>query len=227
MAHWLDVGAETRDADRRPASGARTRSTSTYPACQAVKAAVEQGADAAYRYLRRVREGLMLERKKLDHPRRWSARRARPGSTSSASGSIWARTRSPRRSPRTSTRSETRRRRRRAAGKVRATERHERVSFPSALFVGDGRVPPRRLGLAAVRRLPGGRDRRRRGGRRRTAARAARGGRAIRPLRDARARGADRKAAAGARGRALGPCPRLEAAAGRGLGRDASGSCVA
>ncbi len=40
---------------------------STYPACQAVKAAAEQGPDAAYRYLRRLREGLMTERKKLDH----------------------------------------------------------------------------------------------------------------------------------------------------------------
>jgi putative protein-disulfide isomerase len=41
--------------------------SSTYPACQAVKAASEQGPDAAYSYLRRLREGLLAERRKLDH----------------------------------------------------------------------------------------------------------------------------------------------------------------
>jgi predicted DsbA family dithiol-disulfide isomerase len=40
---------------------------STYPACQAVKAAEEQGWEAGYRYLRRLREGIMVERRKLDH----------------------------------------------------------------------------------------------------------------------------------------------------------------
>jgi putative protein-disulfide isomerase len=39
---------------------------STYPACMAVKAAAEQGADAAGRYLRALREGLMCFRRKLD-----------------------------------------------------------------------------------------------------------------------------------------------------------------
>ncbi len=32
-----------------------------------MKAAREQGEAAAYRYLRRLREGLMFERRKLDH----------------------------------------------------------------------------------------------------------------------------------------------------------------
>ena len=41
---------------------------STYPACMAVKAAAEQGADAAARYLRALREGLMCFRRKLDAP---------------------------------------------------------------------------------------------------------------------------------------------------------------
>ena len=40
---------------------------STYPACQAVKAAAEQGPQAAYRYLRTLREGIMFGRRKLDH----------------------------------------------------------------------------------------------------------------------------------------------------------------
>jgi predicted DsbA family dithiol-disulfide isomerase len=39
---------------------------STYPACIAVKAAAEQGPDAAGRYLRALREGLMCLRRKLD-----------------------------------------------------------------------------------------------------------------------------------------------------------------
>jgi predicted DsbA family dithiol-disulfide isomerase len=39
---------------------------STYPACIAVKAAAEQGADAAGRYLRALREGLMCFRRRLD-----------------------------------------------------------------------------------------------------------------------------------------------------------------
>jgi hypothetical protein len=40
--------------------------SSTYPACMAVKAAAEQGADAEARYLRGLREGLMCFRRKLD-----------------------------------------------------------------------------------------------------------------------------------------------------------------
>jgi predicted DsbA family dithiol-disulfide isomerase len=39
---------------------------STYPACMAVKAAAEQGPEAASRYLRALREGLMCFRRKLD-----------------------------------------------------------------------------------------------------------------------------------------------------------------
>jgi predicted DsbA family dithiol-disulfide isomerase len=39
---------------------------STYPACIAVKAAAEQGGEAAGRYLRALREGLMCFRRKLD-----------------------------------------------------------------------------------------------------------------------------------------------------------------
>jgi protein-disulfide isomerase-like protein with CxxC motif len=38
----------------------------TYPACMAVKAAADQMPDGPYRYLRRLREGLMCERRKLD-----------------------------------------------------------------------------------------------------------------------------------------------------------------
>jgi putative protein-disulfide isomerase len=41
--------------------------TSSYPACMAVKAAGDQARDGGYRYLRRLREGLICERRKLDH----------------------------------------------------------------------------------------------------------------------------------------------------------------
>jgi predicted DsbA family dithiol-disulfide isomerase len=40
---------------------------STYPACRAAKAAEMQGPEAAYRYLRTLREGILCERHKLDH----------------------------------------------------------------------------------------------------------------------------------------------------------------
>jgi 2-hydroxychromene-2-carboxylate isomerase len=40
--------------------------SSTYPACMAVKAAVEQGVEAATRFLRALREGLLCFRRKLD-----------------------------------------------------------------------------------------------------------------------------------------------------------------
>jgi protein-disulfide isomerase-like protein with CxxC motif len=38
----------------------------TYPACMAVKAAAEQAPDRGYAYLRRLREAIMCERRKLD-----------------------------------------------------------------------------------------------------------------------------------------------------------------
>lgn len=66
MALWLDVGAET-GMPVDPRLWTRTRISSTYPACQAVTAACEQGSEAGYRYLRRLREGLMVERRRLDH----------------------------------------------------------------------------------------------------------------------------------------------------------------
>src|SRR4051794_38289292 len=66
MAHWLDVSAATgMPIDARLWSSGPI--FSTYPACQAVKAAAEQGPDATYRYLRRLREGLLTEARKLDH----------------------------------------------------------------------------------------------------------------------------------------------------------------
>src|SRR3954463_2941405 len=65
LVHWLDVGGKGGIAvDPRLWRDAAI--SSSYPACMAVKAAAEQAADAGYRYLRAVREGLMCFRRKLD-----------------------------------------------------------------------------------------------------------------------------------------------------------------
>lgn len=66
ISHWLDIAAETR-MPIDPRLWTRAKPTSTYPACQAVVAACEQGPEAGYRYLRRLREGFLAECKKLDH----------------------------------------------------------------------------------------------------------------------------------------------------------------
>lgn len=64
---WPDVAAES-GMPFDPRIWARGGISSSYPACQAVVAACEQGPEVAGRYLRRLREGLMYERKRLDHP---------------------------------------------------------------------------------------------------------------------------------------------------------------
>jgi putative protein-disulfide isomerase len=136
MAYWLDVAAESgMPIDARLWS--RNPIFSTYPACQAVKAAAEQGADAAYRYLRRLREGLMIEMKKLDHvealvgeagPSGLDVGRFRIDLASNAITEAFAADLDQVRNPPAEARE---------AGKVKETEHHDRVSFPSALFVGE------------------------------------------------------------------------------------------
>jgi hypothetical protein len=132
MAHWLDAAAETgMPIDARLW---RNPIASTYPACQAVKAAAEQGADAAYRYLRRLREGLMTERKKLDHAEALIGEaggagldtdRFRIDLSSHAITEAFAADLDEVRNPPAEAREQ---------GNVGETEGHERVSFPSALF---------------------------------------------------------------------------------------------
>jgi putative protein-disulfide isomerase len=63
--HWLGV-ADRTGMPIDPLLWKEAPIRSTYPACMAVKAAAEQGSDAATRYLREVREGLMCRRRKLD-----------------------------------------------------------------------------------------------------------------------------------------------------------------
>ena len=136
MAHWLDVGAETgMPIDSR--LWTRNPIFSTYPACQAVEAAAEQGQDAAGRYLRRLREGLMLECRKLDHidafigeagPAGLDVERFRIDLSSNAITEAFATDLEEVRDPPDAARE---------AGSVRRTEGRERVSFPSMLFVAE------------------------------------------------------------------------------------------
>jgi hypothetical protein len=110
---------------------------STYPACQAVKAAAEQGPERAYSYLRRVREGLFLERRKLDHVEALVAEagaagldseRFRVDLSSNAITEAFAEDLERVRSIPDDAR---------AAGAVSRTEGRERLVFPSTLFLGE------------------------------------------------------------------------------------------
>jgi predicted DsbA family dithiol-disulfide isomerase len=65
MRHVLDAAAASA-MPTDPRLWLDAPPTSSYPACQAVKAAAEQGLDGPY--LRVVREGLMVDRVKLDSP---------------------------------------------------------------------------------------------------------------------------------------------------------------
>jgi predicted DsbA family dithiol-disulfide isomerase len=62
---WLDA-SERSGMPLDPRLWSEAPIGSSYPACMAVKAAQEQGPEAAGRYLRALREGLMCFRRKLD-----------------------------------------------------------------------------------------------------------------------------------------------------------------
>jgi putative protein-disulfide isomerase len=66
LATWLDVAAES-GMPLDPRLWLENPISSSYPACQAVIAAREQGPEAAGRYLRRLREALFCERRRIDH----------------------------------------------------------------------------------------------------------------------------------------------------------------
>jgi predicted DsbA family dithiol-disulfide isomerase len=115
--------------------------SSTYPACQAVEAAMEQGWQAGYRYLRTLREGIMFERRKLDHADTLIDAAGRSGidrarfeldlrshAITEAFGADLEEVRDPPQEAR-------------EAGAIhRDSKGRERISFPSALFVAeDGR----------------------------------------------------------------------------------------
>ena len=135
VSHWLDVSART-GMPLDPRIWTQNPISSTYPACLAVKAAAEQGQAAASRYLRRVREGVMLERRRLDHADALLSvageaaldldRFRRDLSSNAITEAFAADVDEARRVP-----DEVR-----ELGRVRRTEGRERVPFPSAVFTG-------------------------------------------------------------------------------------------
>ena len=64
--NWLDAASESGMPVDPRAWNTPGAIGSTFPACMAFKAAEEQGAEAAERYLRALREGIMCRRRKLD-----------------------------------------------------------------------------------------------------------------------------------------------------------------
>jgi predicted DsbA family dithiol-disulfide isomerase len=135
MSHWLNVAGRTgMPCDPRlwteaPISG-------TFPACVAVEAASEQGWKAGYRYLRRIREGLLCFRRKLDEPAALIAAAGPAGldarafeaalDSTAPMEAFEAHLEEVREVPQAA----------RDAGKTSVTEGHERLSFPSAVFIG-------------------------------------------------------------------------------------------
>mgnify|MGYP001055500176 CR=1 FL=1 len=136
MAHWLDATAEG-GMPTDPRLWTEAKIDSTYPACMAVIAAREQGAEAGLRYLRRAREAIFCERRKLDHT---DALVAEAGNAQInverfridlASNAIVEAFGADLEEVRTIPDDA------RAAGKVRTTEGRERLAFPSLVFVGE------------------------------------------------------------------------------------------
>jgi hypothetical protein len=136
VAHWLDVADEGRmPIDPRLWIEGPIRST--YPACMAVKAAAEQASDGGYAYLRALREGLLCFRRKLDTAEalveearrvRLDVERFRRDLHSHAIVEAFGADLEEARTLPCSARAE---------GQVKSTGSAERVSFPSALFVGE------------------------------------------------------------------------------------------
>jgi predicted DsbA family dithiol-disulfide isomerase len=136
MAHWLDVAART-EMPCDPRLWTQNPLSSSHPACMAVKAASEQGESAGLAYARRVREALMVERKKLDHvealvaeagPAGLDSKRFRIDLESNAIIEAFAADLDEVRDVPAQAR---------ADGAVRRTEGRERVALPSAVFVGE------------------------------------------------------------------------------------------
>src|SRR3954452_3839148 len=136
VSQWL-VDADAGGMPNDPRIWTENPLDSTYPACQAVKAAAEQGWQAGYRYLRRVREGMMFERRKLDHldaliaaagPARIDRDRFEIDLRSHAITEAFGRDLDEVRDPPEEARE---------AGAVGSTEGRERLSFPSAVFVAE------------------------------------------------------------------------------------------
>ncbi len=139
MAHWLDVTAES-GMPCDPRLWTEAKITSTYPVCMAVVAAREQGPTAALAYMRRAREALLTERKRLDYADALIAEAGTAGIDADRFGidlrsnaiveAFGADLDEVRAVPEAA----------RTAGQVKRTEGRERVSFPSLTFGGEGGV---------------------------------------------------------------------------------------
>jgi len=136
MSHWLNVAGRT-GMPCDPRLWTEAPISSTFPACVAVEAASEQGWEAGYAYLRRVREGLLCFRRGLDR-REALVEEARAAGLDAerfadafdsgrAEAAFEAHREEARHVPQEA----------RDAGKTSVTEGHERLSFPSAIFVAE------------------------------------------------------------------------------------------
>ena len=137
VSQWLeDAAAGGMPSD--PRIWTQNPLDSTYPACQAVEAAEEQGWQPGYRYLRTLREGIMVERRKLDHAEALIDAAGRSGidrqrfesdlrshAITELFGADLEEVRDPPREARD------------GDGINRDKKGRERISFPSALFVGE------------------------------------------------------------------------------------------
>ena len=137
VSQWL-VDAADGGMPNDPRIWTENPLDSTYPACQAVKAAEEQGWQPGYRYLRRLREGIMFERQKLDHAEALKAQAGPAGldrqrfeidlyseAITEAFGADLDEVRNPPQEARE------------ADAIHRSSKGRERISFPSALFIGE------------------------------------------------------------------------------------------
>jgi predicted DsbA family dithiol-disulfide isomerase len=158
-SQWLDDTA-AGEMPTDPRIWSQNPLTSSYPACEAVEAAKEQGWQAAYRYLRTLREGIMFERRKLDHPDALIDAAGRAGIDrsrfervlrSDASTAAFEADLEEVRDPPQEARD--------ADAIHRNAKGRERISFPSAVFVGEGSrrgvwgtdaVDPERMQAAAL-----------------------------------------------------------------------------
>jgi predicted DsbA family dithiol-disulfide isomerase len=137
VSQWLeDAAAGGMPCD--PRLWTQNPLDSTYPACQAVKAASEQGWEPGYRYLRTLREGIMFERRKLDHADALIDAAGRAGidrqrfevdlrshAITEAFGADLEEVRDPPQEARD------------ADAIHRSSKGRERISFPSALLIGE------------------------------------------------------------------------------------------
>jgi predicted DsbA family dithiol-disulfide isomerase len=136
VEHWLDATDEG-GMPCDPRLWTQNPIASTYPACQAVEAAREQGEDAGYRYLRRVREGLVCERRKLDGAAALIAEAGPAGldverfTVDLSSHAIVERFGTDLEEVRDVPQDA------RDAGKVKGSVAGDRISFPSAVFLGE------------------------------------------------------------------------------------------